>query len=205
MGVNTCPLLQWTLRTTHPYQAPSSHRTPSHHRPSLRRVPHYTWPTFLPPPNHRSSLGGVLTPITTYAQAFRSPAPNVICRVHSYPLKEDIMCKARSICKVVFDKALVQLYPGLAWITLQKYKLLQPLLHSLQEKDIIYHCGFPFSLTARRQGQSGVLRYLEDLEDFCHVLGIPAPQDLVATPPPLPTVWQKVSSTKCSFVYVHWM
>lgn len=42
----------------------------------------------------------------------------VICRVHFYPLKEDIMRNARSNCKVVFDNTPVQLYPELSWISL---------------------------------------------------------------------------------------
>lgn len=52
------------------------------------------------------------------------------------------MRKARSIHKVVFDYNPVQLFPDLSWITLQKRRLLQPLLHTLQEKDIIYRWNF---------------------------------------------------------------
>lgn len=59
----------------------------------------------------------------------------VICQVHSYPLKKDIMRKARSIRKLVFDNSPVLIYPDLSWITLQKRRLLQPLLRTLQEKS----------------------------------------------------------------------
>lgn len=66
-----------------------------------------------------------------------SMSQNVICRIHS--LKEYIMRKAHSTRKVVFEDTQVQLYPDLSWITLQKRRLLQPLLHALQEEDIIYN------------------------------------------------------------------
>lgn len=127
---------------------------------------------------------------------------NVICRVHSYLLKEDIMRKACFICKLVFDNNPVLLYTDLSWITLQIRRLLQTHLHILQDKDISYRWGFPFSLTARHQGKSVILRYPEGLNVFCDALDIPVPQlpnwDFVATPPPPPVVWQKVLPTKRS-------
>lgn len=125
---------------------------------------------------------------------------DVICRVHSFPLKEDIMRKARSAKRVVFENTLIQLFPDLSWITLQKRRLLQPLLILLQEKNITYRWGFPFSLTARHQGKSATLRFPEDLENFCDILEIPTPRlpdwDLVDLPTPPPVVWQKIPPTK---------
>lgn len=138
-------------------------------------------------------------------RALRSKGPisrprNVICRVHSYPLKEDIKRKACTIKKVVFENTQIQLYPDLSWITLQKRRLLQPLLISLQENNIVYRWGFPFSLTARRQGKSAVLRFPEDLDNFCDTMEIPVPRlqewDLVDTPTPPPSVWQKIPPSK---------
>lgn len=125
---------------------------------------------------------------------------DVICRVTSYPLKESIMRQARIARKVIFDGVQIQLYPDLSWITLQKRRLLQPLLQILQTKAIPYRWGFPFTLTAKHQGTSAVLRYPEDLRTFCNTLEIQSPQlpewDLAATPPTPPTVWQKVPTSK---------
>lgn len=121
---------------------------------------------------------------------------DIICRVSSYLIKEEIMKRARLARKVTFDDVQIQLYPDLSWITLQKRRLLQPLLQLLQKENITYRWGFPFSLTAKHQGKSAVMRYPEDLRTFCNILEIPAPKlpdwDIVATPPPPPTVWQKV-------------
>lgn len=126
---------------------------------------------------------------------------DVICRIHSFPLKEDIIRKAHISKKVVFENTQIQLFPDLSGITLQKRRLLQPLLSLLQENNIIYRWGFPFSLTARRQGKSAVLRFPEDFcDNFCDILEIPIPRlpdwDLVDLPTPPPTVWQKIPSTK---------
>lgn len=88
-----------------------------------------------------------------------SKLQDIICWVHSYPLKEDIMRKACCIRKVVFEDTKAKCYPALSWITLQKRKLLQPLLHTLQEEDIIYRWGFPISLTTKHHGKSAVLPF----------------------------------------------
>lgn len=129
-----------------------------------------------------------------------TPKPrDIICRIRSYPLKEEIIKQARLARKATFDDIQIQLYPDLSWITLQKRRLLQPLLHILQKKAITYRWGFPFSLSAKHQGKSAILRYPEDLRTFCDILEIPAPQlpdwDIVATPPPPPTIWQRVPNS----------
>lgn len=58
----------------------------------------------------------------------------------------------------------------------KKRRLPKPFLRSLQEADITYCWGFPFSLTGKQQGKSAVLRYLEDLAAFCDVLEVHVPQ-----------------------------
>lgn len=127
---------------------------------------------------------------------------DIICRINSYPLKEDIMRQARLARRVTYKNAQVQLYPDLSWITLQKRRLLQPLLRILQEENIPYRWGFPFSLTAKNQGRSAVLRYPEDIQAFCNTVGISVPRlpewDLITNPPAPPATWQKVSSSNRS-------
>lgn len=91
---------------------------------------------------------------------------DVICRVHLFALKEDIMRKARLI-KLIVDGAPIQLFPDLSWITLQKRRLLQPLLHSLQDNSIAYRWGFLFSLTATHAGKTATLQVPEDICFFC--------------------------------------
>lgn len=94
----------------------------------------------------------------------QAPKPrDVICRVHSFTLKEDIMRNARVIKLILVDGAPVKLFPDLSWITLRKRKLLQPLLNLLQDNNITYRWGFPFSLTATHNGKTATLRVPEDI------------------------------------------
>lgn len=115
---------------------------------------------------------------------------DVICRVYSFALKEDIMRKARLIKPILIDGTPIQLFPDLSWITLQKRRVLQPLLHSLQDNCIAYRWGFPFTLTATRAGKMATLRVPEDIRFFCETLNIPTPDlpgwDIIPPPPPSP-------------------
>ncbi|XP_077327569.1 uncharacterized protein LOC143962118 [Lithobates pipiens] len=123
---------------------------------------------------------------------------DVICRLTSFHIKEDIMRQARLARVVTFRNTPVQLFPDLSWLTLQKRRILQPLLRTLQEAAIPYRWGFPISLTGKHQGKMASLRFPEDLHAFCEDLGVRPPQlpdwDLVATQPAPPTLWQKVPS-----------
>lgn len=111
---------------------------------------------------------------------------DVICRVLNYTIKEEIMRKARNMSTVDFDGALIQLFLDLSWITLQQRRSLQPLLTLLRDHDLRYHWGFPFSLTAKKDGWSTTLRYPEDLQSFCRDLNIPVPPTPGWDPLPAP-------------------
>lgn len=133
----------------------------------------------------------------------RGPGPrprDVICRVHNFALKEDIMRKACNMHTIDFDGAPIQLYPDLSWITLQQRRSLQPLFTSLKEHDYRYHWGLTFSLTAKKDGRSTTLRYPENLHSFCRELDIPVPPtpgwDPLPTPPPRPEPWVPVNGRK---------
>ena len=125
---------------------------------------------------------------------------DVVCRVHNYTLKEEIMRKTRNMRTIDFDGAPIQLFPDLSWITLQQRRSLQPLLTLLRERDFRYHWGFPFSLTAKRDGRSTTLRYPEDLQSFCKDLDIPVPPtsgwEPLPVPPPRPDSWIQVTGRK---------
>lgn len=110
-------------------------------------------------------------------KGLQSRPRDVSCRVHSYSLKEDIMCKARTTKPILYEGTPVQLFPDLSWITLQKCRLLQPLLLSLCEAIIVVcHWGFTFSLSGTRDGKSAVLRVPQDLRTFCDILDVPIPE-----------------------------
>lgn len=96
-----------------------------------------------------------------------------------------------------WQDAPIQLYPDLSLHTLQQRRYLQPLLSVLRDNQIPYRWGYPFSLTARRDGVSSVLRVPEDLPAFCSALRISCPQipgwDPLPTAPPPPPSWTKVN------------
>lgn len=103
------------------------------------------------------------------------PPRDVICRVRDFTTKEQIMQAARSKREIKFEESTIQLFPDLAWITLQRRRHLKPLVTLLREHNIAYRWGFPFSLTASREGKSTSLRSYADLSSFCAALGLEAP------------------------------
>lgn len=128
------------------------------------------------------------------------PPRDIICRIHDFALKERIMSATRNQRDIQYAGAAVQLYPDLAWMTLQRRRQLQPLLAVLRTHAIPYRWGFPFSLTATRDGKSTTLRSPADLPAFCGFLGVdqpPLPEwekgVLPAAPPP---VWRSVKQKR---------
>lgn len=120
------------------------------------------------------------------------PPRDVICRVQDFALKEKIMLAARNQREIKHEGSVIQLYPDLAWATLQRRRQLQPLLALLRTRAIAYRWGFPFSLTASLDGKSSTLRSPTDLPAFCSSLGIDQPSlpdwekgSLPHAPPPI--------------------
>lgn len=77
---------------------------------------------------------------------------------------------------------MIQLFPNLAWMNLQRRRQLQQLLAVLRSQAIPYRWGFPISLIATRDGKSSTLRFPAELSAFCNSLGVDQP--------PLPE-WEK--------------
>lgn len=130
-----------------------------------------------------------------------SNAPrDVICRIHHYNIKEAIMRKSRTLTTLTWQGAPIQLFPDLSWHTLQKRRCLQPLLSLLRDNNITYRWGYPFSLTARKDGVSSTLRIPEDLPTFCWALHISCPRlpgwEPLPTHPSAPSTWTKVTPGK---------
>ncbi|XP_069593107.1 uncharacterized protein [Ranitomeya imitator] len=150
-------------------------------------------------------LGAPSTNITKLDRAHRALQPknmstqprDIICCVHDFTTKELIMSKARTRNQIPsFRGTEVQLFPDLSRITLQKRRHLRPLLLILQEHQIKYRWGFPFALTARKDGKSASLRTPADVTSFCTTLEIPAvdipPWVLHVPGAPPPPVWSKM-------------
>lgn len=102
-----------------------------------------------------------------------APPRDAICSLVDYKLKEDLMRKAREKDRMLHDNPEIELYQDLSPLTLQQRRALRPLLDSLRARGATYRWGFPFSLTATRNGRTAQLQVPEDLLLFCDQMGIP--------------------------------
>ncbi|XP_056398871.1 uncharacterized protein LOC130293793 [Hyla sarda] len=118
---------------------------------------------------------------------------DVICRIHHFLLKDEIMRRARNLKTLSYNGHPIQLYPDLSLRTLKLRAALRPLLLLLQNAKIVYKWGFPFSLIARHGSTTAELRTPADLQMFLTTFklpSVPLPDwdrlHQVATAPPLP-------------------
>ncbi|CAH2302470.1 Hypothetical predicted protein [Pelobates cultripes] len=73
---------------------------------------------------------------------------DVVCCLHSFPQKEQIMAAARNLPTVTFRGADLALFQDLSGLTLDARRALRPITAALRDKGIPYKWGFPFSLQA---------------------------------------------------------
>lgn len=86
-----------------------------------------------------------------------------VCCLMDFPLKEEILRKARSCNQLSFQGATIKFYQDLFNITLQRRRELRPLLEVLRARSIIYRWKFPFCLSVTHQGRSANLKVPEVL------------------------------------------
>lgn len=98
---------------------------------------------------------------------------DIICKLHKYSLKEQIMTQVRGLRHVDFDGAKLSFFPDLSRRTLMQRRALKPLLAALQDAQLPYRWGFPFSLSATKDGKQSTLRSKADLPHFLESLGLP--------------------------------
>lgn len=98
---------------------------------------------------------------------------DVICKVHKYAVKESIMKMARDNPRITFEGSNIALYPDISKRTLFKRGAVRPLMEILRKAEIKYRWGFPFSLTASRNGRTSTLRTKDDLKVFVEKLDLP--------------------------------
>lgn len=106
------------------------------------------------------------------AQEDQAPR-DIVCCLADFKQKEEILSKARSLEEICYKGKRIELYQDLSPLTLQQRRALRPLLSVLRDHGIPYRWRFPFGLSATRQGRTQLLRYPEDLEEFCLQLKIP--------------------------------
>lgn len=101
------------------------------------------------------------------------PPRDIICCVVNFPLKEEILRKARERGRILHNGAEIKLFQDLSQITLQHRRALRPLLDVLRARNIQYRWKFPFGLSASTRGRSALLRTPDDLLGFCDQLDLP--------------------------------
>ncbi|CAH2320926.1 Hypothetical predicted protein [Pelobates cultripes] len=96
-----------------------------------------------------------------------------ICCLHSFPVKDAIMQKARECPTWSYHGAQVSLYNDLSPIMMQARWALRPVTSALRDRNITYKWGFPFALLARHQNGWASARWPEEMPRFLEELGLP--------------------------------
>uniref|UniRef100_A0A8C5M0Z8 Uncharacterized protein n=1 Tax=Leptobrachium leishanense TaxID=445787 RepID=A0A8C5M0Z8_9ANUR len=107
------------------------------------------------------------------AKGAPSSAPrDIICRLHYYVDKERILMASRKTDLQDRMGNSLQVFPDLSWSTLQARRALRPLTQILQERQIRYRWGYPFSLTTVIDGESFFVSSPEDIPPLTSALGV---------------------------------
>lgn len=101
---------------------------------------------------------------------------DVLCRIHHYPLKEEIMKAAWAKGSTTWQGSQVILLQDLSGKTLGMRRIVRPILDIARQKGADYRWGFPFHLTFRLDGRSFTLRTYDQLPDVFKFLGSPPVQ-----------------------------
>ncbi|CAH2315830.1 Hypothetical predicted protein, partial [Pelobates cultripes] len=101
---------------------------------------------------------------------------NIICCLENYHLKEEILRTARRMGTIRMEGQTISIYQDLSRYTLLARKALRPVTSALQQANIPYRWGYPFSLTARHGQDQVTIRKPDDVQSFLHTLGLPPQQ-----------------------------
>lgn len=166
----------------------------------IRELPEATGAKASPrPPQWR--LTGHTEPYDPPPSSCNNPR-DIICKLHKYTVKDQIMQLMRKCPYFDFDGARLLFYQDLSSRTLMQRRALQPLLESLRTAGITYRWGFPFCLHAGRDGKSAILRTKDDLPRFLSQLNLEPVDfpdwrlttDIQTVPTPQP--WQQARSNR---------
>lgn len=109
---------------------------------------------------------------------------DVLCCLHSFNLKEEILLQAWPVGVLEFDGVAIHLFPDIVRRTLMMRRALKPLLDSIGEKGLTYKWGHPFHLIVRKGTDTFPLRHpseLPHLFSFAEMNPIAVPNWLLVT------------------------
>uniref|UniRef100_A0A8C5M280 L1 transposable element RRM domain-containing protein n=1 Tax=Leptobrachium leishanense TaxID=445787 RepID=A0A8C5M280_9ANUR len=98
---------------------------------------------------------------------------DIICRLHDFVVKEEILRAARKTATIKVDGCSVALYQDVSWITLQARRLLRPITAALREREIRYRWGFPLALHAQKGNTTYSIITPADVPGFLMAFGLP--------------------------------
>lgn len=84
---------------------------------------------------------------------------DLICKLHTFTVKESIIRIAHSKPEINFDGIYLSLYPDLSCWTLMQRWTVRSVLEALRAVEVNYRWGFPLSLTASRSGKRANLQH----------------------------------------------
>ena len=91
------------------------------------------------------------------------PPRDIIVKFHYYRTKEQVLEAAREKNSLTFQGHNYQLFADISQLTITKRRAMKPLLMGLQQHQIKYQWGFPFSLRFTYQGSKIVCRSPDQL------------------------------------------
>lgn len=110
--------------------------------------------------------------ITRYQSQVEDKPRDVIKRFYYAEEKSKIMEGIRTAAEISYDGSELQIFSDLSTETLARRRLLKPLTEQMRALNVTYQWGFPACLKGKKDGRSAVLRFPEDLRDFCSKLDL---------------------------------
>lgn len=96
---------------------------------------------------------------------------DVICRLHRYGQKEDILRRAWDLGDIEVDGAQVRIMPDLSRATLRRRAMLRPILDLARQTGHTYCWGYPLAVTFRKDNTAFSLQSAADLPALFRFLG----------------------------------
>lgn len=109
--------------------------------------------------------------IPTYRNPAQRNPRDVLCRIHFYKIKEEIMRATWRKNPVEIDKQEVQVFSDLCRQTKERRWMLKPLLDHLRSRGATYRWGHPISLIIKKGDHIFNLKIPEQLPELFQFLG----------------------------------
>lgn len=111
----------------------------------------------------------------TFFKAGNNDKPrDVLCKIHYFSVKEQIMREAWSKGPIDFQGTKIMLLQDLSRKTLDLRRVLKPVLEAARQQGAEYKWGYPLHLILRLNGRTFVLRSPRQMPDLCTFLGVQA-------------------------------